>query len=82
MLRPLVELARGKNAPGRTISYEWSGYGTPGQIVASPYFGEVNVMIVARTAEAPVGNGCVNKLTSLQIMNGLSGIGRGGRLIS
>ncbi|MEQ8226543.1 MAG: DUF3047 domain-containing protein [Rhodospirillales bacterium] len=55
MLRPLVELARGKNTPGRTISYVWSGYGTPGQIVASPYFGEVNVMIVARTAESPVG---------------------------
>lgn len=55
LLRPLVELSRGKDAPARTISYVWSGYGTPGQVVASPYFGDVNVMIVARTASAPVG---------------------------
>jgi hypothetical protein len=55
MMRPLVEMARGKDAPARTISYVWSGYGTPGQVVASPYFGDVNVMIVARTKDAPVG---------------------------
>ncbi len=55
LLRPLVELARGTDAPARTLSYVWSGYGTPGAVVASPYFGDVNVMIVARTADAPVG---------------------------
>tara|TARA_R110001592_G_scaffold149161_7_gene374573 strand:- start:2481 stop:3185 length:705 start_codon:yes stop_codon:yes gene_type:complete len=56
LLRPLVELARGKNAPARTLSYVWSGDATvPGTVVASPYFGDVNVMIVARTADAPLG---------------------------
>lgn len=54
LMRPLVELARGADAPARTLSYVWSGYGTPGAVVASPYFGDVNVMIVARTGDAPV----------------------------
>jgi hypothetical protein len=55
LMRPLVELARGKDAPARTLSYVWSGDGTPGAVVHSPYFGDVNVMIVTRTGDAPVG---------------------------
>ncbi|HCS71922.1 MAG TPA: hypothetical protein DIW51_18340 [Rhodospirillaceae bacterium] len=56
LLRPLVELARGKDAPARTLSYVWSGDATtPGTVVASPYFGDVNVMIVARSGHAPLG---------------------------
>ena len=56
LLRPLVELARGKDAPARTLSYVWSGDATaPGAVVASPYFGDVNVMIVARAGDAPLG---------------------------
>ncbi len=56
LLRPLVELARGVDAPARTLSYVWSGdTTTPGTVVASPYFGDVNVMIVARTGSAPLG---------------------------
>ncbi|MEQ9172375.1 MAG: DUF3047 domain-containing protein [Rhodospirillales bacterium] len=56
LLRPLVELARGTDAPARTLSYVWSGDATtPGAVVASPYFGDVNVMIVARTGDAPLG---------------------------
>ena len=56
LLRPLVELARGADAPARTLSYVWSGDATtPGAVIASPYFGDVNVMIVARTGDAPLG---------------------------
>ena len=55
LLRPLVELARGKDAPGHTLSYVWSGYGRPGEVVRSPYYGSVNVMIVARNGSAPLG---------------------------
>ncbi len=55
LLRPLVELARGVDAPGRVISYVWGGFGERGQVVESPFFGGVNAMIVSRTQAAPVG---------------------------
>ncbi|MEK9724327.1 MAG: DUF3047 domain-containing protein [Rhodospirillaceae bacterium] len=55
LLRPMVELARGSDAPARVLSYVWGGFGAPGQVVESPFFGSVNAMIVARTQAAPVG---------------------------
>lgn len=48
MLRPLVEMAEGADAPGRVISYVW-GDGPPGQLIENPYYGTVNVMVVRRT---------------------------------
>ena len=55
LMRPLVEMARGADAPARTISYVWGGYGSPGDVVNSPYFGDVNVMVIARNQSAPIG---------------------------
>lgn len=55
MMRPVVELARGPDAPGRVISYVWSGFGKTGDEVKSPYGGASNVMVVCRNKEAPVG---------------------------
>ena len=55
MMRPVVELARGPDAPGRVISYVWSGFGKTGDEVESPYGGASNVMVVCRNKEAPVG---------------------------
>lgn len=55
LLRPLVELARGKDAPGRGISYVWSGYGKPGDVVDSPFLGAAHKMVVTRNGAAPTG---------------------------
>lgn len=33
LLRPMVELARGKDAPGRVLSYVWGGFGKTGDVV-------------------------------------------------
>ena len=55
MMRPLVEMARGVNAPSRALSYVWGGFGNTGDMIESPFFGAVNAMIICRNAEAPVG---------------------------
>ena len=55
LLRPLIEVFRGRDTPARSIAYVWAGYGAPGEVVRSPYYGDVNVMVVARIADAPVG---------------------------
>ena len=55
MLRPLVVLARGAEAPSRMLSYVWGGSGTPGAVVESPFFGGVNAMIIVHNATTPVG---------------------------
>jgi len=55
LMRPMVELARGSDAPGRVISYVWGGFGEPGQVVESPFFGSANAMIVGRNASAEPG---------------------------
>jgi hypothetical protein len=55
LMRPMVELARGSDAPGRVISYVWGGFGEPGQVVESPFFGSANAMIVGRNASAQPG---------------------------
>jgi len=56
LLRPVIELARGEDAPSRVISYVWGGYGKPGDIVRSPFFGGVNALVICRNANAPVGS--------------------------
>ena len=55
MMRPLVEMARGADAPSRVLSYVWGGFGKPGDMIESPFFGAVNAMIICRNARAPVG---------------------------
>ena len=54
MLRPIVELARGPDAPGRVISYVWGSFGKTGDVLESPYGGAVSVMVICRNQEAPV----------------------------
>lgn len=56
LMRPAVELMRGVDAPSRMLSYVWGGYGKPGDIVESPFFGGVNAMIISRTETDPVGS--------------------------
>jgi len=55
MLRPVVEMARGADAPGRVLSYVWGGFGENGDVIESPFLGSVNAMIICRNAKAPVG---------------------------
>jgi len=54
LLRPAIELLRGADAPGRMLSYVWGGFGKPGDLVESPFFGGVNAMIISRVND-PVG---------------------------
>jgi len=55
LLRPVIELAGGPDAPSRMLSYVWGGFGQPGEMVESPIFGGVNVMIIIRNETDPVG---------------------------
>ena len=55
IMRPLVEIIRGTDAPGRMLSYVWGGFGNPGDMIESPFFGAINAMIICRNATAPVG---------------------------
>ena len=54
MLRPIVELIEGPTAPSRVLSYVWTGYGNTGELYPSPFYGDVNVMMVRRNATAPL----------------------------
>jgi hypothetical protein len=49
-------MARGPDAPSRMLSYVWGGFGKPGEIFESPFFGGVNAMIICRNETAPVGS--------------------------
>ena len=55
LFRPFVELMRGQDAPGQMLSYVWAGFGKSGDMIKSPYFGEINTMIIGRTQVDPVG---------------------------
>ena len=55
MMRPFVEIVRGTDAPGRMLSYVWGGFGNPGDMIESPFFGAVNAMIICQNSRAPVG---------------------------
>ena len=54
VLRPIVELIEGPTAPSRVLSYVWTGYGNPGELYPSPFYGDVNVMMVRRNSTAPL----------------------------
>ncbi|MBC8337857.1 MAG: DUF3047 domain-containing protein [Alphaproteobacteria bacterium] len=54
MLRPIVEWAKGEDAPGRVISYVWGGNGRRGALQESPYFGSTGaIKIVRNHKDAP-----------------------------
>ena len=55
LLRPMVELKRGRNAPGRVISYVWAGYGAPNQVIDSPFFGSAGAIIILRNLADKTG---------------------------
>ena len=55
LLRPFVELKRGRDAPGRIISYVWSGFGRRNQIIESPYLSSAGVIIILRNELAKSG---------------------------
>jgi len=55
LLRPMVEMARGADAPSRVIAYVWGGFGNRGDTIESPFFGSVNAMVICRTKVDPVG---------------------------
>lgn len=55
LLRPFIEIKRGKDAPGRVLSYVWGGLGKTGDMIKSPYYGDINTMIICRTQSDPVG---------------------------
>ena len=54
ILRPMVELIEGENAPGRMLSYIWTGYGKADELYRSPFYGDVNVMIIKRNSSDPL----------------------------
>ena len=51
----MVELKRGRNAPGRVISYVWAGYGAPNQVIDSPFFGSAGAIIILRNLADKTG---------------------------
>ena len=55
LLRPMVELKRGENAPGRVISYVWAGYGAPDEVIDSPFFGSAGAIIIRRNQSEKIG---------------------------
>lgn len=55
LLRPVIELLRGRDSPSRMLSYVWGGFGEPGEVVESPFFGGVNAMIIIRNETDLVG---------------------------
>ena len=55
LLRPFVELKRGRNAPGRIISYVWSGFGSRNQVIESPYLSPSGAIIILRNHLAKTG---------------------------
>lgn len=54
LTRPLVELAKGADAPGRVISYVWGGDRARGSLMRSPYMGDSGALIVLRPAGTPL----------------------------
>ena len=55
LLRPFVELKRGRNAPGRIISYVWSGFGSRNQVIESPYLSPSGAIVILRNHLAKTG---------------------------
>jgi hypothetical protein len=52
LVRVFVELARGRDAPGRVISYSWGGIGRQGEIQPSPYLQSAGGIVLLRPGDA------------------------------
>tara|TARA_B110000467_G_scaffold76248_1_gene69035 strand:- start:1648 stop:2373 length:726 start_codon:yes stop_codon:yes gene_type:complete len=55
LLRPLVELKQGRDAPGRVISYVWGGLGETGEVIDSPLFSSAGAIIIRRNQRDKTG---------------------------
>lgn len=55
MARPLIELAKGRDAPGRVLAYTWGGGEARGAMLRSPYLGAAGAIVVLRAGDAPTG---------------------------
>ena len=55
MLRPLVVARKGRNAPGRLLSYTWGGVHPSGSVVRSAYFGGSGMQVILQNGDAPTG---------------------------
>ncbi len=55
MMRPLVEAWKGRDAPGRLLSYTWGGDHPTGSLIKSAYFGGAGMQVILRNGSAPTG---------------------------
>lgn len=55
LARPFVELAKGRDAPGRVLAYTWGGERGRGAMLRSPYMGAAGAIMVLRRGDGPVG---------------------------
>jgi hypothetical protein len=55
LVRPVVELIYGKDAPGRVLSYVWGGKGRPGEVRKSAYLGAAGALVLLRPKAQPAG---------------------------
>ncbi|NQV84018.1 MAG: DUF3047 domain-containing protein, partial [Rhodospirillales bacterium] len=55
LFRPFVEIFRGKDTPGRVISYIWGGTGRRGDLQESPYLGAAGALKIVRNGNDRVG---------------------------
>ncbi len=55
VVRPIVELVKGRDAPGRAIAYIWGGSAPRGSWVDSPHMRTAGGMVVLRSGDSPTG---------------------------
>ena len=55
MMRPLVEAWKGRDAPGRLLSYTWGGDHPTGSLIESAYFGGAGMQVILQNSNAPTG---------------------------
>ncbi|HEX9648426.1 MAG TPA: DUF3047 domain-containing protein [Alphaproteobacteria bacterium] len=55
LVRPLVELFYGADAPGRVVAYVWGGRGQPGDMQSSAYMGAAGRNVLLHPGDAPLG---------------------------
>jgi len=53
LLRPMVKMLRGSDAPGRGLSYVWGGERPQGDLFPNPYQEDSAAVIIQRTAADP-----------------------------
>jgi len=53
--RPLIEALKGRNTPGRVLTYVWGGGADLGERFENPYTGKYGVMIIRKLPSADTG---------------------------